>query len=278
MQPYLKYLPLFQASKSISPLSMADIFKCAALFFMLMDHIGHFFLPDQHIWRVVGRWCVPIWFFYAGFYAGKKPDIRLIYYGLFLTLWKLLFYQAFFPLNILFLFYLLKTIFYRYGQRLVNEQQPNEAMFIGLALLGLPSMFLLEYGTQGLLFFMAGVMAKQGIKHDKQIAWAICSGIIYAAIQQFASGYSVAEKIFLLIGSLTLPFLMAAAHLPASPSLQREEASSLAAILKPENRLVRLLQFFARNTLDFYVVHLAIFIPAAFLLYPEKHAHFHWLQ
>jgi len=54
-----------------------DVWKTLAVLLMIIDHIGAYFLPDEQGLRILGRLCVPIWFFLVGYAQSRDLSWRL---------------------------------------------------------------------------------------------------------------------------------------------------------------------------------------------------------
>ena len=83
--------------------SSHDLVKIMALILMVIDHLGHFFFPEQVMWRSVGRWCVPMWLFLIGYATPKQLISRdLIILAILLVIIDIVTYNPPFPATILF--------------------------------------------------------------------------------------------------------------------------------------------------------------------------------
>jgi len=63
-----------------------DWLKTAAIIFVLIDHIGYFFIADDHWWSVFGRMAAPSFFFLIGYAHTRKVPLQWIFLGVILTL------------------------------------------------------------------------------------------------------------------------------------------------------------------------------------------------
>src|SRR4051794_34129360 len=63
-----------------------DWLKTAAIIFVLVDHIGHFFMEDDRWWGVVGRLAAPTFFFLMGYARSRSVPLHWIWLGIILTL------------------------------------------------------------------------------------------------------------------------------------------------------------------------------------------------
>ena len=74
---------MFFAKRDNLPLNLTsyDVVKCLTLLFMLVDHVGAFFLTDELWWRVAGRLGFPVWFFLAGYLPVEKKISQELWVG-----------------------------------------------------------------------------------------------------------------------------------------------------------------------------------------------------
>ncbi len=67
------------------PIDLTDWLKTFAILFVVVDHVGLFFIEDDEWWRVVGRMAAPIFFFLIGFSRRESVPINWIVLGIILT-------------------------------------------------------------------------------------------------------------------------------------------------------------------------------------------------
>lgn len=72
--------------KTIAPSNYQDLLKTIAIICMIIDHIALFLFPQIIELRIIGRISVPIFAFFAGYNFKNKPQIRILLYGLLITL------------------------------------------------------------------------------------------------------------------------------------------------------------------------------------------------
>jgi hypothetical protein len=63
-----------------------DWLKTAAIIFVSVDHIGHFFMEDDRWWGVFGRLAAPTFFFLMGYAQTRTVPLHWILFGVILTL------------------------------------------------------------------------------------------------------------------------------------------------------------------------------------------------
>src|SRR5687768_12599522 len=78
-----------------------DLWKTFAVIFMVFDHVGFYFHPDEMGWRIAGRLCVPVWFFLIGYARSRDIGPRLWLGAGILVVANAVAGMAVLPLNIL---------------------------------------------------------------------------------------------------------------------------------------------------------------------------------
>ena len=63
-----------------------DWLKTAAIILVSVDHIGYFFIENDHWWSVFGRLAAPTFFFLMGYAQTRTISLHWIWLGVFLTL------------------------------------------------------------------------------------------------------------------------------------------------------------------------------------------------
>lgn len=131
------------------------VLKIFAIIFMLIDHIGYVFFPNQLLFRIIGRIAFPIFAFQIGIglkYT-KSKEKHIILLLLFAILSQIPFllmcsiHDTSFKLNILFAFVLASTIIY------CNDTIKNHLIRLSLIALLLSLIFYIkiDYGLLGVV-------------------------------------------------------------------------------------------------------------------------------
>ena len=159
-------------SKQDAHLTSYDFLKTLAVLLMIVDHVGFYFFPEEDVWRVIGRLCVPIWFFLIG-YARSRDFGWILWAGCFILVFaNYAVGLPFFPLNILASILLVRwaidVAMIRLMPVLQQENMPQRfwAFCVFLTLLTIPTSLVTEYGTQGLLLAMLGYLVRHKEKID----------------------------------------------------------------------------------------------------------------
>jgi len=133
-----------------------DLIKFIAIICMIIDHIGFFFLIHDPVLRAIGRICLPIFAFFAG-YNFKFIHYKVLIYGLIITLSRHLFQDAI-QSNILISFFIGQVLFTYAKPKVLN------IVFIISILIGIACNYcnFIEYSTFTLSFMICGLWAKRG--------------------------------------------------------------------------------------------------------------------
>lgn len=252
-------------------LTSYDLLKTLAIVLMVADHVGAFFFPDQLWLRVLGRLCVPMWFFLIGY--ARSRDIGPVLWGgaLVLVAANIITGMSIIPLNILVTMMLTRLLI---DPVAANINRSPSAFWAGcaiLALLAFPSSLFCEYGTLGVLLALFGWF----VRHREELPseqknlplqyMAFCL-VFYVALEFFIFAFARAEMMVLCIGSLAVMTGLWHFRPAIYPRLT-------AALPRPA---VALLQLTGRRTAEIYVVHLVLFKFIALFLGDERLGLFDW--
>lgn len=220
-----------------------DLLKSFALFFMIVDHIGFYFFPEAEWWRVLGRFCVPVWFFLIG-YAGAKKVPLSWWLGALLVLIAGLLHAKLLPLNILFTLALCRLfITYVLPAPMFNRVLPQIVFAFILLLLALPTSFALDYGTMGFGFCLLGYACRQQMAQKVKLLWAITSVGIFVPLEVVLFGFNGLQAVVLLLGISLIVWALLC--FPFKFEINK--------IFQP------VIQFMGRRTLEIYVLHIWLF-------------------
>jgi hypothetical protein len=229
---------------SARPFNTWDALKLLALVLMVIDHIGHFFFPEQLWLRAIGRSAAPIFLFLAGYAASYRLRWDVVILGLALTTYNFILQGGFFPLNILLTITCCRMIL-AWREKHGGIKRPLEwyagamACFLSLAVI--------QYGSFALLFALCGYMKRFIERYDlrtRQAFWLLTFAA-YALVEYAATLFSPLETL-----------LMLAVMLPVIAILWRMKIRPLAlpALVAP------IMKWMARNMAYIYAAHLALFM------------------
>ena len=231
-----------------------DLVKFAALALMIVDHMGHFFFPEEEWLRAIGRLSAPIWLFLIG-YAKSRDFSPPLWIGILLLLASgLVFGGPILPVSILGTMLLCRVALDPLMD--VIRRAPIALYPVSLLLFfatGATFPFF-EYGSVAMLVVMLGYMSRNRdtLPFDRnqflQYAMLVTAG--YFLVQCFLFfAFDFVQNIFvglgLLIVLLGLTFFQ--------PRYYPEFTA------KTPKPLVWIIQTGGRYSLEFYVAHLILF-------------------
>tara|TARA_R110001592_G_scaffold20926_9_gene84659 strand:- start:44231 stop:45055 length:825 start_codon:yes stop_codon:yes gene_type:complete len=261
-------------SKSLpKALTSYDLLKTLAIILTIVDHVGHFFYPEEMWFRTLGRLCIPIWFFLIGYANTTTVPKSFWIGGTVLVISAMVAGQYLLPLNILFTMAALRL--YRAG--VVRHSLPSfealRGMFLILFFLGFPTAILCEYGALAMLMVLVGFIARRREDVYKNIDPKYVMGFVvatyvalYIMLGVQMPSLSTDQALFMMVGFIAIgvvlwrfrPVVYVDAHKYMAPSI------------------IRILQFTGRRTLEIYVAHLLIFRAVAMYLMPDKFVFMDW--
>jgi len=260
---------LTRLSPNIKPfpdaLTSYDFWKAFAILLVIVDHLGYYFFPDENMWRAVGRICVPVWFFLIG-YAKTRDIPRSFWIGsAILIVASFVGGRDIFPLTILLLFAFIRMIIDPLMRFTLKRQAHTVMVCVALFLLIVPSYFLVEYGTQGIILAMFGYFIRHKSEGDNAriLRWFLPFSVFsYVSFQQVLFLFDL--PVFIIMSGvilLTMYLMM---------DFQSKEYGDLTQ--KMPRPIVAALQFCGRRTLEIYVAHLVVFkILSAYLGVDGRH-------
>ena len=257
-------------------LTSYDLLKSLALILMIIDHTGFYFFPfdpadpdqDMMWFRVLGRFCVPIWFFLVG-YASTTKIPRRLYVMAFLVMGsKFMAGEYILPLNILFTIILARLIREWTVSRAMHSKEMLRGVFLIMLFGALPTFFVFEYGTLVMLFVICGYLIRhfESAETDRKyiyffywvsfFTFFLVQGLMFPTISNLQSACLFFG--FLAVGILLLFF----------------KPVTYPRLTKYSGPLKYPFQFMGRWTLEIYALHLIIFRIAVLILYPDQYTLF----
>lgn len=162
------------------PITTTDLLKFAALAFVLIDHIGAYFVEDETWWRLLGRLAAPIFFFLIGFARTRSTPWTWLAFGAILTLSDAIESDSLSEptLNILLNFALLRWALLPWFERHALPQPWRVALLVMACAAAIPfSDHLLEYGTGGWLWALLGSAHRQALEMPNPRAQITRTGV-----------------------------------------------------------------------------------------------------
>ena len=243
-------LLLTQYRKHGTSFTSHDLLKCLAILLMVIDHIGHFFLPDSIELRAIGRWCVPIWFFFVGYASQQSLRWGMVIGIILLISADYLYAEPIFPLTILATIICCRLLLRWLDKGYLAIITPTKiAAVSGIALLwGLLSVLVLEYGSIGFLLALGGfILSRYEEVHALWIklylaAVALLYGaseIVFFDMQWIAASLTIVGVIGVTVALYYYRFVVLVQH---------------------PNSMLRIAAYIGRNSLAVYVLHFLLFL------------------
>lgn len=230
-----------------------DLLKTFAVIFMVVDHIGMYFFPDDLWWRAAGRACVPVWFFLVGYARGRDLSPKILIGAGMLIAANFLAGMSIFPLNVLVTIILIRLILNPLMTTTLSVTgREFWPMAMLLFLLAIPTMLITEYGTQALILSIFGYLVRhrQQVGNEKFIIGYMAFSLgSFVTMQALAFDFTNAHIGF-VIGAVLAVHVVLLVFRP-------QEYSALTAKIPPP--ITWILQFCGHRTLEIYVAHLLIF-------------------
>lgn len=250
-------------------LTSYDLLKTAAVILMIIDHIGAYLMPEMFWMRIAGRLCVPMWFFLVGYARSRDTGLYLWIAALVLIVSDFVAGMTIFPLNILVTILFVRLVLDLYMKIVSRHWALFFAGGLLLLLLSLPSLLIIDYGTQGLILAVFGYVVRraQDDPHRRLTEIFPClvfSAAFYTLMQWVVFHFSGLPGLVLLAGTVAV-LLMLVDFRPAT-------FPRAALILSRPG--VWLLQMTGRHTLLIYVGHLLVIKALGLWLLPHS---FHFL-
>jgi len=258
--------------RSTHSVDHTDWLKTVAIILVLVDHIGYFFIEDDHWWSVFGRLAAPTFFFLLGYAKSRGVPRNWIWLGVGLTLldiwhneWKWV------APNILLSFALIR-LGRPYAQGLLERHG-----WVGFALLAALLFALLpvtaqvvDYGAEGWLWALFGLSQRRYVDHKSatnlngtnqisplpgtgrkhlglmRLVACLIAAAVYVWREQMEFSFSqIQYAVFILV--LTILALRLCVFLRGTTRFQ------------PPKLVADTLGFIGRHTLEIYAIELAGF-------------------
>jgi peptidoglycan/LPS O-acetylase OafA/YrhL len=200
-----------------------DLLKFLAIVFMVTDHIGFYFFTENEVFRQIGRFAAPLFFFLTGYNSSTKLDSRIFIGAIILQIF-LIFIEQKFTLNILFTILLLR-IFNNYLKTISLNFYNLSLLTIISSSFWIFTNYLFEYGTIAILFALSGKLYKTKHKYFK--TYLILSTLIYLSTQYISFNFTITAIITWLLTIITLNYFLKTKSIKENPAIPKIAKYSL---------------------------------------------------
>lgn len=231
-------------------LTSYDFLKFATVIFMLIDHVGAFFMLDESWWRVFGRLGFPAWFFLAGYSKGKEIGQTLLLGAVLLISANMVLGQYILPANALVSYIAIRIFMTPSYKKLFSNWELLIYATVAMVFISVPTNFLFEYGTMAFLFAMFGYAVRNkdelGISNSVRVAFCITAVLAVGGIQALLFGFNEIQSAVLMVEFIAVGLILFHFKSLEFPKIT-------AALPNAVNAVIR---FGGRYTLEIYVFHL----------------------
>jgi len=180
--------------------NIQDLVKFIALISMMIDHWGFYLAQDEYLFRVIGRFVLPIFAFYTGYnFHGKMRHIIWIFGAILIGLH--IYVYTIFTSNILITFAFGQLYLSYVGKAILANEQMFFLHFIVMLVSTVFTYEIMDYGTLGIAIMMIGYKARnEGEVDGSYLALAmICTAIFNEYIMSQAYHHLLYEIIAALL-------------------------------------------------------------------------------
>ena len=246
--------------KSYGSLNTWDLYKFVAIVLMTIDHIGLYLMPSEFVFRMIGRMCVPIWLFLAGYgcFSPKnnikrrlQKDVLLAF--VLISILHIFYTGGLFPLDILAAIWLGRYMLYSYGRKIDKYATYILLLFLPISY---PSYDLMVYGTAGISWMILGYLAAKHPGGLRNMRLRLYGSIIFIvhAISQFIY-FDFPEVYFLHFSSgLAMIFVLLMLFKPR-PDMETQPAWA------------QIITCLSRHSLVYYISHIVLCMALAIAIY-----------
>lgn len=242
------------------PVTTTDAWKLFAIVFVLIDHYGLFFHPDDVWWRLFGRLASPVFFFFIGYARTRTIPLSWLLFGLLITTVD---YATSANrqvlVNILLNFALLRLAL----PSIETYIMPYPARLAALAAVSAALIPVLdpviEYGGEGWLWALFGLAHRLFLERNdafsfwRRNAIALAAGLAYMVRERSDYGFDVLQSTLLVVFVIGLVVALA--------GFRRRDLA-----WQPPDWIKPVFTFTGRRTLEIYAITLLAMQIIAFAL------------
>ena len=229
-----------------------DIAKFLAITFMVIDHLGNFFFPETYWLRGLGRIAFPIFFFLIGYSKYFATSWNLLIIGAALSIYKGLMLDQWYPLDILVSAFVARFMMSFFEKKNLLSDANLLVILFGLVLWHVGLMFVLGYGTLGIMFAICGYIKRLEVDGNPQKflpAMLLAIILIDFVMQNLVWDKAINYIDIFSVVSVCLVYYFMAFEMK---------------IVSISNQLAKnIIMFASRNSLFIYWLHFIIFVTIA---------------
>ncbi len=264
------------ANKLPNQLTSHDFLKTIAIVLMVIDHIGAYFYPDETWFRILGRLCVPIWFFLIGYARSRDISLKALVGALVLLGSAMVVGEHVLPISILVTLMIGRNFIDAWMGAGRRGGEALAGLFFILLLLYVPTSIVFEYGTIGFLFTVFGAMCRYRQDNETRITAKYNREVFYFAAASFAS-FTMLQAAPMDYLSMVQLVSLSLGMVAVYQVLRRFHSGELPRITNAlPGFVVRAIQFTGRRTLEIYVAHLLVIKALALYFYPDRFVFMQW--
>jgi peptidoglycan/LPS O-acetylase OafA/YrhL len=236
-------------------LTSIDMMKAVAVVLMVIDHVGWLLFPDIEWFRVLGRLCVPLWFFLIGFARTRDIPTRWMVGGIILLISSLLVGLPPLPLSVLFTMALTRLCI-DWFWRVVKDNPIYFWWFVLLLVFaGYVTNMVVEYGSMGFLLACCGYAVRNRVEVDDALGQTMHRTVPEVLMMAVLLAYGFLETLSFGF-SIVAVMVLAAGLLGEYLVLQNFMPKTFAGTAGKGH--TALFQFLGRYSLEIYVIHVLI--------------------
>ena len=214
------------------------------------------------MFRAVGRLCVPIWLFLAGYSKPTKNSYEIVVLLVLLVVVDVVFKHPVFPINILASILVCRW----FVHNIVKDKLGGKDLVVWVAVIVIyyiPGFYLFEYGSTALLFALWGYLYRKEPNAIKTKIIALFSFLSFITIEALLLDFSLIETYVMVFGVAFVTLFLY--------KFETRFYDELAG-----NFIIKIVMFSARNTLYIYFIHVSLFVIVSSYIYADKFKEFSW--
>lgn len=251
-----------------------DLLKVAALLLMIADHTGLYFFHGNEWLKLIGRFCVPMWFFLIGFARSRDIGPKLWFALGLLTVLHVATWKYVFPLDVLATIIVIRLCLDTVMKYAVPSPLILVAFCMVMQVFMWPSMMMVDYGAGGIFLAMLGWFLRKRREPGAGEAtpayvlpiFTIFVFLSFVVQQVRLASFHQVQLVVLVVGSAAVFWVLFKFRSDTYPHLTSVLGLNISGIIR----------FCGRRTLEIYVAQWIILTGLAMLSHPAHFAGRHF--